>query len=327
MAGGDFFQRQDRARRHTWLLLVYLLAAVALIVVGIEIAAYPLALRAKIVAPDLTAWLVSPAAGLVALATLTLIAGGSLVRWFQLRGGGRAVAEMVGAEAVDPGTRDAALRRYINVVEEMSIASGTPVPDLYVLEGEAGINAFVAGYRPTEAVMVATRGAIDTLDRDELQGVVGHEYSHILNGDMRLNVRLIAILAGILTIALIGRGIVSSSGRSRYRSRGRNSSAGGIILLGFALLVIGYVGVFFGNLIKAAVSRQREYLADAASVQFTRNPDGLAGALWRIAEHSGGSLLRGARSEETSHMCFGASGAPLFGRLLATTSSARQPIT
>jgi len=315
----DFFERQDRARRHTGLLVLYLLVAVALIAAGVNVVVYLVAVSNGYARGGAQAWLAKPIWLYVSGATFAVILIGSLRRWLALRGGGRAVAEMVAARPLDPGSHDPGERRLINVVEEMAIASGVPVPALYVMDDEAGINAFVAGYRPTEAVMVVTRGAIDTLGRDQLQGVVGHEYSHLLNGDMRLNVRLIALLGGILALGTVGRTLLRSgySGRRR-RAVSSRSSGNQLALIGFGLFVIGYIGVFFGNLIKAAVSRQREFLADASSVQFTRNPDGIAGALWRIREYAAGSLLEGPRTEETSHMCFAASAGHFFERLMAT---------
>src|SRR5690606_22353976 len=165
---------------------------------------------------------------------------------------------------------------------------------------EPGINAFVAGLRPTEAVLVVTRGALTGLDRDELQGVIGHEYSHILNGDMRINVRLMGLLSGLLLIAQIGRILLRSRGRGR-----RNKNGNQVAFVGLALFIIGYIGVFFGALIQAAVSRQREFLADASSVQFTRNPDGIAGALWQILQHKEGSVLNTSHSQNLGHFCFG----------------------
>ena len=240
-----------------------------------------------------------PMAIYVTLGTLLIIFIGSLSTFFKLRGGGHAIAKMIGARQVDPDTKDINERRLVNVVEEMSIASGTPVPRIYVLDNEPAINAFVAGLRPTETVLVVTRGSLENFDRDELQGVIGHEYSHIFNGDMRINVRLMAVLAGILMIAQAGRVLM----RSSSKSRGKGSGQAGLIGLG--LFIIGYVGLFFGGLIKASISRQREFLADASSVQFTRNPDGIAGALWKIKQHMEGSLLNNSHSDDISHFCFG----------------------
>ena len=325
----DFFERQDRARRKTWLLVFYLLLAVATISVLLNLVVYFLVVqggywvgegasyltRPGELAAGLGSWFTQPLSFAVTGTVMVTVLLGSGFKYLQLRGGGRAVAEMVGAREIDFTSHDPAERQLINVVEEMAIASGTPVPALFLLDEEPGINAFVAGYRPTEAVMVVTRGTVETLSRDELQGVVGHEFSHILNGDMRLNVRLMAILAGVLMLGVIGRFLLYGSfGHHRRRGygvmssgRGRSRSNAGVVILGIALLVLGYVGLFFGRLVKAAVSRQREFLADASSVQFTRNPDGIAGALWKIQQHQAGSLLSGRHAEDTSHMCFGES--------------------
>jgi Zn-dependent protease with chaperone function len=274
----NFFKRQDQARRQTALLVIYLLVAVVLIVVAVNAVIYAAVVFSSTPPPDFSRWMTLPWWPVISLATVLVILGGSLVRFLRLRGGGRAVAEMMGARRLDTNTREPMERRFemmgarrldtntrepmerrfANVVEEMSIASGTPVPDLYVMDQEDGINAFVAGYQPTQAVMVTTRGALETLSRDELQGVVAHEFSHILNGDMRLNVRLMAILAGILVLGIIGRLMMRSLyGRSRYgRASGgsRSGKTGGIVVVvGLGLFLIGYIGLFFGRLIKAAV--------------------------------------------------------------------------
>ena len=304
----NFFKRQAEAKRYTVLLLGYLLLAVALIVLTVNMVVYVALVMGDVLSPNLAHWLEQPWWILISLGTVAVVLIGSLVRYLKLRGGGEAVAEMMGARRLRMDTRDFNERRFINVVEEMSIASGTPVPDLFVMDEEQGINAFVAGYSPGQAVMVVTRGALENLDRNELQGVVAHEFSHILNGDMRLNVRLMAILAGILTLGVIGRLMMRSLRGGRVSSSGSGRGGQGqaaAFFIGLALFLIGYIGLFFGRLIKAAVSRQREFLADASSVQFTRNPDGIAGALWKIRQHANGSLLVTDRAEETSHMCFG----------------------
>lgn len=313
----NFFQHQHKARRKTWLLIVYFLVAIVLIVLAVNAAVFAL----FFVSGDSTAaidglagWLNKPYVWWISMATLAVVFIGSLHTFFRLRGGGRAVAELVGASKINPNTDNFQERRLINVVEEMSIASGTPVPELYVLDDRA-INAFVAGYRPTETVLVVTRGALDTFSRDELQGVIGHEYSHIFNGDMRINIRLMGILAGILLLGQIGGFLLRSSGRSRGRS---NRGGGQIVVLGLALFIIGYIGLFFGSLIKAAISRQREFLADASSVQFTRNPDGIAGALWAIKENAHSSQLLNSHAEDISHFCFGDAVGAKFTSLLAT---------
>lgn len=210
----------------------------------------------------------------------------------------------------------------LNVVEEMSIASGLPLPAVYVLDNETGINAFAAGLTTSDAVVTVTRGTLDKLTRDELQGVVAHEFSHILNGDMRLNVRLTAILHGILVIGLIGRGILSGMGNMRVRSSNRDKNGGGLIIVIFAvglvMIALGYVGYFFGRLIQAAVSRQREFLADAAAVQFTRNPSGISGALKKIGGYSLGSRVQATRASELSHFFFAQGFRTSFGGLWAT---------
>src|SRR5690606_20992852 len=271
MASPGFFRRQANARRNTGLLVVLFLTAVTLITLAVCLVGY-MVTRSQTSALPFHYWLLSSHGLTTAGAVVALIGIGSLVRWVDLAGGGTRVARMVGARAIDPDTRDPEERKLRNIVEEMSIASGVPVPELYVMDHETGINAFVAGYTPGEAVMVVTHGALTQLNRDELQGVVGHEFSHILNGDMRINVRLIALLGQFLL-----RAGFYSSGRSRDRD-GRAQAAMGLI--GLALMVIGYVGVFFGRLIQSAVSRQREMLADASSVQFTRNPEGIGAALF-----------------------------------------------
>lgn len=300
----NFFQQQDKARRKTWQMVVFFLAAVTLIVLAVNAVIYVVFIFSSAKYPSLQVyglanWFNTPYAAWTSLAVLAVILIGTLNTFYKLRGGGRAVAELVGATRVNPNTSDVKERRLINVVEEMSIASGTPVPELYILE-EGSINAFVAGYRPTETVLVVTRGGLDTFSRDELQGVIGHEYSHIFNGDMRINLRLMGVLAGILLIGQIGGFLLRSSGRSRGNSKG----GGQLIIIGLALFIIGYIGLFFGSLIKAAISRQREFLADASSVQFTRNPDGIAGALWAIKEHVMSSQLWNSHAEDVSHFCF-----------------------
>src|SRR5690554_2089727 len=317
MANPGFFERQAHARRNTGLLIVLFLTAVTLITLAVCLVGY-LVTRSQTSVLPFHYWLTSSHELTTALAVVLLIGVGSLVRWADLAGGGSRVAKMVGARLIEPDTNDAEERKLRNIVEEMAIASGVPVPDLYVMDNETSINAFVAGYTPGEAVMVVTHGALTHLTRDELQGVVGHEFSHILNGDMRINVRLIALLAGILMLGQIGHFLLRagfySSGRSRNRD-GRAQAAMGLI--GLALMVIGYVGVFFGRLIQAAVSRQREMLADASSVQFTRNPEGIGGALFKIGM-KGGYLDTTSHASDMNHMCFGESARMKFSSLLAS---------
>ena len=317
----DFFARQDAARRKTGLLTVYFLLAVVLIVVSIY--AVVVALFASSASgPEAAArpQLWNPQIfGGVAAATLLIIAGGSLAKIAALSGGGDRVASMLGGRLVPPNTTDLSEKRLLNIVEEMAVASGVPVPPVYLLEKEAGINAFAAGFRPENAVVAVTRGTIERLNRDELQGVVGHEFSHILNGDMRLNVRLMGTLHGILLISLVGYWMMrSSSVRTSGRSRDDDKGRLVLVVLGLALMIIGWIGVFFGRLIKSAVAREREYLADASSVQFTRNPLGIANALKKIGGLSQGSRITHPRAEEASHMYFGNGIGAGISRLFAT---------
>ena len=237
--------------------------------------------------------------------TLVVVGGGSLYKVAQLRGGGRVIAEELGGRLVDGGTSDPVERRLLNVVEEMAIASGASTPPVYVMDGESGINAFAAGFAPQDAVIGVTRGAATTLDRDELQGVIAHEFSHILNGDMRLNIRLMGLLHGIFLIGMIGYFVLRTS---FYTGGGRSrDSKGALPILAFAagLTIVGFAGTFFGNLIKAAVSRQREFLADSSAVQFTRHPGGIAGALRKIGGFATGSKVENPNAPQASHMFFG----------------------
>lgn len=315
----NFFEQQDRARGTTQkLVLLFALAVISLIVVTTLLVMFALGLAAgQDAAPASVdpALFVSDVFVAVSALVLGVVLLGALFRMAQLRGGGHVVAEGLGGRLLQAGTQDADERKVLNVVEEMAIAAGMPVPAVYLLEDDA-INAFAAGLRPEDAVIGITRGCIHLLDRDELQGVVAHEFSHIFNGDMRLNIRLIGWLYGIMVIGMIGYYVLRGSRYSFNSSRRKNG--GGILVLALGLVIIGYGGTFFGNLIKAAVSRQREFLADASAVQFTRNPGGIGGALKKIAAHSEGSLLRSADAAEVSHMLFGQGVKAGFTGLLAT---------
>jgi Zn-dependent protease with chaperone function len=322
----DFFQNQEAARKKTGLLIAYFALAVALIIASVYLAiAAVLAWAGASDRSGAPASLVSlwdpQLFAAVAAGTAALISGGSLYKIASLSGGGHTVAELLGGRLLHSETADPDERKVLNVVEEMAIAAGTPVLPVYLLEGEDGINAFAAGNSPNDSVVAVTRGCVRNLSRDELQGVVAHEFSHILNGDMRLNLRLMGVLFGILLLGLTGYILLRSSRGVSVGSDDRDDRRQGNLLplIGLALYVIGYVGVFFANLIKAAVSRQREFLADASAVQFTRNADGIAGALKKIGALSEGSTVRQPRAEEASHMFFGNIGGAgqLFG-LLAT---------
>lgn len=289
----NFFERQHAARNVS-VRLVALFALAVLLIVGLT------DLVAAIVVRNGGASTVIPAVIATSVITLLIIGGGTASKMIQLRAGGAAVAQSVGAVPVDPSTSDPQLRRFVNVVEEMAIASGVPTPRLFVLEAEPSINAFAAGYGPADAAITATAGALEKLNRDELQGVIGHEFSHVLNGDMRLNLRLIGLLNGILLLGLIGLRLFA------FGPRDRRGGAGPILVIALAATILGFVGQFFASLIKAGVSRQREWLADASSVQFTRQPTGLAGALKKIAYTDEGSALLDTHAEsQINHMLFG----------------------
>jgi Zn-dependent protease with chaperone function len=306
----DFFGHQEAARRRTKWLVFYFAAAIACIIA---------ALHAAFCAFAGQQWDNWELLGATAAGVLAVVAVGSLVKIAELAKGGRAVAEMLGGAPVNTATRNPSERRLLNVVEEMAIASGMAVPQVYVLD-DAAINAFAAGYGARDAVVGVTRGCMEQLTRDELQGVVAHEFSHILNGDMRLNIRLIGLLNGILFLAVVGGVLMRIAAHSRG-GRSRNDKGGGSIVMvviaaGLALYLVGWIGVFFGKLIKAAVSRQREFLADASAVQFTRDPNGIAGALEKIG--GVGSRLGSPRAQEASHMFFGNGLAESWFQLFAT---------
>jgi Zn-dependent protease with chaperone function len=290
----NFFEHQAAARRHSSRLVLLFALAVAAIVFAVDFAVWLVFANKDALPGETGAMLV-----FTTLVTLGIIGLGSLYRVATLGGGGESVALQMGGVAVPEHSNDFHLRRLRNVVEEIAIASGVPMPKLYVLEHEAAINAFAAGYSPSDAVVAVTRGALERLNRDELQGVIAHEFSHILNGDMRLNIRLIGVLFGILMLAIIGRKVLELG-------RGRDRNAGAIFVAALIAMIVGYIGLFFGRLIKAGVSRSRERLADASAVQFTRQTTGIAGALKKIGGIDEGSKLshRGD-AEEISHMLFG----------------------
>ncbi|HEY8510084.1 MAG TPA: M48 family metallopeptidase [Steroidobacteraceae bacterium] len=297
----DFWSRQAQARQQTrWLVIAFIIALLA-VVVSIDIVIFTL-----LSASDEYGASLSPVRfaaqnpGIAAFFTLLIVAVlvcASMFRSLQLREGGGVVARALGGVRVERDTTDFKRKRLLNVVEEMSIASGVPMPEVYVLERETSINAFAAGHTPANAAVAVTRGALERLNREQLQGVIAHEFSHILNGDMRLNIQLIGWLFGLLVLALLGRLIL------RVAPRGRKAGVG-LIVVALALVVLGYVGMLAGRIIQAAVSRQRERLADASAVQFTRNPHGLKEALLKIAGCSDGSRIRQADAEQVAHMLF-----------------------
>ena len=303
----NFFEYQEQARRQSrWLVFLFILAVITIIIVidlailiafgMMDIEQQQSLLSMQTLKANLSVLLGG------AVVTTLVIAIASLFKTAALRSGGGKVARDLGGVLVEADARDPLRRRLYNVVEEIALASGIPVPEIYVLEQESAINAFAAGFTPADAAVAVTRGALDKLSRNELQGVIAHEFSHIFNGDMRLNIRLMGALFGILVLSLIGRRVLHGS---YYVGRSKNSNGGAIVLVAIAVTLVGYIGLFFGRWIKSAVSRQREYLADASAVQFTRDPDGIAGALKKIAVYSDASYLN-VESEEVSHMLFGA---------------------
>jgi Zn-dependent protease with chaperone function len=304
----DFFAQQARVRGSSRRLVVLFVLAVVAIVAAIDAVVWLTmghhAADGEPVVSNLPLLFASSAAVIAGIGL------SSLFRIMSLSSGGKAVAESVGAVPVPPDTRDPQLRRLRNVIEEVAIAAGVPVPDIYLMADEAGINAFAAGYSASDAAVCVTWGCLDRLSRDELQGVIAHEFSHVLNGDMRLNIRLMGLLFGILVLAIVGRRVIWFGGSGNRRGGGQ------VWLIGLALMVVGYIGYFFGRLIQAAVARSRESLADASAVQFTRQTDGIAGALKKIAIFAEGSTLQVANKQEVAHMLFGEAGT--FNALFAT---------
>ncbi|MEC8473351.1 MAG: M48 family metallopeptidase [Planctomycetota bacterium] len=314
----SFYQRQADAKKNTSKLVILFVTAVIMIVGTLSAATWYvtetfITPRSGLVLGN-PAWYSRPSfeySCYVGLGSAVLIFGGSFFKIFELRqGGGKLVAESLGGKRISPSSAKGDERKLMNIVEEMAIASGVPVPPVFLMN-EDGINAFAAGYSPKDAVLGVTRGCISKLNRSELQGVIAHEFSHILNGDMRMNIKLIGVLHGILLIGLTGhmilRGLFYSGGSRSRRSSKDNKGGGGILVLialACAAIIVGFIGVFFGNLIKAAVSRQREFLADASAVQFTRDPGGISGALQRIGGYSTGSRLENSNVSEASHMFF-----------------------
>src|SRR5438093_589496 len=304
----NFFEQQHRARRHTWLMVLLFVLAVAAIVAVLDlvgVAIYIWIFDPPILySSNLLQAVPHRAYGWSTAVILGVMAWGTGRRLYQLSGGGVAVADMIGARHMKRDTGEPSERRLLNIVEEMALASGIAVPLVFVMDDQRTINAFAAGYSPHEAAVIVTRGALEELNRDELQGVVAHEFSHILNGDMRLNVILVGVIAGIVLFGSLGAAMMIGGRRERD---GETVGAGfdlRAFFIGLVLWIIGSIGVFAGRLIKAVIARQREFLADASAVQFTRNPDGIGNALFKIGRR--GSVIVERHAEELSHMCIGA---------------------
>ena len=309
----DFFERQHHAKKKTgFLVFLFCIAVLIISLLNFAIIAVVIPLIGdKRNKGDFDfSNLLDPTLALsVVLGTFVVIFLAGLYRETQLSGGGSSIASMMGGRLVNTASIDPDERKLMNVVEEMSIASSVPMPQVYVMDGEKGINAFAAGYTVDDAVIGVTDGCMRRLHRDELQGVIAHEFSHILNHDMRLNLRLVAVVFGLFVLAQLGRLMMeigfSSSGRRTSRSKDDGGGAALIGIVGLGIMASGGLGILMGNLIKSAVSRQREYLADSSAVQFTRNPEGLSGALKKIGALSLGSRLASPHTEEASHMFFG----------------------
>jgi Zn-dependent protease with chaperone function len=320
----DFFEQQDRAHRKTKWLVIYFVLAVAAMIAAIYLCLMLIFAAAgqnhhyryyDNASTQVAVWNSQVFFG-VSFAVIAIVGIGSAYKTAALAAGGSAVSEMMGGRLIATNTTNPDERKLLDVVEEMAIASGVPMPQVYVMDSENGINAFAAGHKPSDATITVTRGCMKLLSRDELQGVIGHEFSHLLNGDMRLNLRLMGTIFGILCLAIIGRILL--------QTRGRNNP---LPVVGIVLFIIGYIGVFFGRLIQSAVSRQREFLADASSVQFTRNPAGITGALKKIGGLGMmGSRLNHAHAEEVSHMFFGNGVSEPFIGLLETHPPLEQRI-
>ncbi|MCS0354841.1 M48 family metallopeptidase [Vibrio diabolicus] len=316
----NFFDHQDTARQRTG-LLVFLFSLAVVTITGLvsvlSIGIYYGVTGEHFDQETALTYVLLCFAGVLLVVTIS-----SMVRLSALTSnGGRGVAESIGGKLISSNTLDAKHRQLLNVVEEMAIASGIPVPPVYVMQEERGINAFAAGMSIDDAVIGVTQGALDSFTRDELQGVIAHEFSHILNGDMRLNTRLIGVLFGITCIAHFGHLVLDNTHHTSRVSRSSSDSDKGfavIMLIAIICLVLGWIGTLFGSMIKAAISRQREFLADASAVQFTRNDQGIAGALKKIGSHMAGSSLNTKASDEMSHMMFGQSKLSGFSGLFAT---------
>lgn len=305
----DFFREQEIARRNTRLLTILFIVAV-LVLIGITNALFVGFILVETddggsatLTTDLVIWQQFLAVGGV----ITLVIGAVvLVNWINFARGGSQIAAALGGRLVQPGSDDPLERRAANIVQEMALAANMPIPSLFVLDAESGINAFAAGTRPANAVVAVTRGALTALNRDQLQGVIGHEFSHILNGDMRLSIRLAAMLRGITFIGDVGSILLrSSSRRRRFRSSDKDDGRVVALAVGLGLYLIGLLGGLMAGLIKSAISKQKEYLADASAVQFTRNPEGIGDALKIIGGHASGTYVDSARAEEMSHLFFG----------------------
>ena len=307
----NFFEAQDKARRNTLLLVVLFLGALAGLAALLYFAAHWFTHGAPPTPQTLNPGLLAD----VGVGVLALVSAGTLYKVLTLAaGGGEAVAQSMGGKLVPAATRDPAEKQLLNIAGEMAIAAGCPKPRVYVIP-DGNINAFAAGTNIGNAVIGVTRGAMENFTREEMQGVVAHEFSHIMNGDMKLNLRLIGIIHGVMLLSYIGYFMLRSSFYTSFSSR-NNGAAAALPLAGLALIIAGSAGAFFGGLIRAAVSRQREFLADAAAVQYTRNPQSIGGALQKIGRKYG--LLKNPKAAECAHMFFAEGAALNFSNMFAS---------
>jgi Zn-dependent protease with chaperone function len=316
----NFFQHQDQAHRESKKLLFLFACAVVAIAFAVNLA---MMLAWRIFKGVWIGPITYPHGFFLINTALTclFIVGGSFFEMLRLREGGHVIAEMAGGRLVPSSSREMLERRLLNITEEMSLAAGLACPRVYILDGESAINAFAAGYHQSDAVLAVTQGCLTRLSRDELQGVIAHEFSHILNGDMRLNVRLISVLFGIQMVAGFGEFLMDIGGRSEFRNKNASFNLA-TFTIGAILFMVGYIGIFFGRLIKSAISRQREYLADASAVQFTRNVDGIGGALRKIGglgrKLKCGSRINHYSAEHLSHLYLGAARSHFMSGWFAT---------
>ena len=324
----DFFEHQDEARKNTRRFLVLYSISVLLICSTLAAVVFGLSLIAgRPVGPptaEAPGQLPSQLLAAVAAFVITglIILGASAHRVAQLRGGGSTVAHSLGGKPISPSTKDPDEKRVLNVVEEMSIASGVPMPQVFLMPGENGINAFAAGYTPGDAVIGVTRGCMMGLTRDELQGVMAHEFSHILNGDMRLNIRMIGVLSGIVLLSTVGY-ILLRTAQLTGRSRDGVKAAVPLFAIAISMLAVGSIGAFAARVIQASISRQREFLADASAVQYTRSPAGIGDALRRIGGSANRARVRHPRAPEAGHMFFGA---PVGSSSMSSTLATHPPL-
>jgi Zn-dependent protease with chaperone function len=291
----SFWDQQEHAKARTGRLLISFAVALSALVLSIYI---PLSLLLNIRSLSLSSfdWLWNPVLFLFTAGPILLIIGiGTLVEFVKLSKGGPALAKQLRAQPLtDPASHEEKL--LTNVVEEIAIASNITPPPIFILDKAPDtINALVAGNTVDDAAIILTRGCLNYLTRDELQAVVAHEFSHVFNGDMKLNLRTAALVFGVTSIAIVGGEILIPDD-----IEGGCLTLAVCLTLGLPLLILGLTGTFFGKLIQRAVCREREYLADASAVQFTRHPDALASALNKI--HTGSSRIKISAARAADHL-------------------------